>query len=77
MEICQRYSTIEKKYITGFFFSMSRNTEKESRYIQYWQLLLFSPKKTKNKTKQKQRKNKTKKQTKKCTQELNHMKIQV
>jgi hypothetical protein len=46
---------------------MSRNTEKESRYIQYWQLLLFSPKKQKNKTKQKQRKNKTKRQTIKKT----------
>ena len=62
MEICQRYSTIEKKYITGFFFSMSRNTEKKSRYIQYWQLLLFSQKK-----KNKQRKNKTKRQTIKQT----------
>jgi hypothetical protein len=37
---------------------MSRNTEKESRYIQYWQLLLFSQKK-----KNKQKKNKTKRQT--------------
>ena len=50
MEICQRYSTIEKKYITGVFFRMSRNTEKESRYIQYWQLLLFSQKKKQKKT---------------------------
>ena len=61
MEICQRYSTIEKIYITGFFFSMSRNLEKESRYIQYWQLLLFSKKKnqtnkqTKNKEKIRQK----------------------
>ena len=55
MEICQRYSTIEKKYITGFFFSMSRNTEKESRYIQYWQLLLFSQKKKTNKEKIRQK----------------------
>ena len=55
MEICQRYSTIEKQYITGFFFSMSRNTEKESRYIQYWQLLLFSQKKKTNKEKIRQK----------------------
>ena len=50
-----RYSTIEKIYITGFFFSMSRNTEKESRYIQYWQLLLFSQKKKTNKEKIRQK----------------------
>jgi hypothetical protein len=34
---------------------MSRNTEKESRYIQYWQLLLFSQKKKTNKEKIRQK----------------------